>query len=75
MRPAVALAIIGFHEGRPASFGLVVAVARQFQRRLPTEHSDFANNINYHGAARNLSGFKTGLTNYSLPYAEPHGTC
>src|SRR5207302_3542137 len=61
--------VIGVTREDPA-LKLVVEVALQYNDAYNETILTFANNINNHDGGTHLSGFKTGLTNTILRYAE-----
>jgi DNA gyrase subunit B len=64
--------IISFSKEDPAQ-RIVVDVALQYSDGYNEAILTFANNINNHDGGTHLSGFKTGLTNTVLRYAERTG--
>jgi DNA gyrase subunit B len=64
--------IIGFKKEEPGQ-RLVVEVALQYNDGYNETTLTFANNINNHDGGTHLSGFRTGLTNTILKYAERTG--
>ncbi len=60
-------------EKEDRSLGLEVEVALQYNDGYNETIFTFANNINNHDGGTHLSGFKTGLTNTILKYAERTG--
>jgi DNA gyrase subunit B len=61
--------VVSFSKEDP-ELGLVVDVALQYNDGYNETILTFANNINNHDGGTHLSGFKTGLTNTILRYAE-----
>ena len=64
--------IVSFTKEDPAQ-RLIVEVAMQYNDGYNETVLTFANNINNHDGGTHLSGFKTGLTNTLLRYAERTG--
>ena len=64
--------VVSFTKAEPA-MGLQVEVALQYNDGYNETVLTFANNINNHDGGTHLSGFKTGLTNTILKYAERVG--
>jgi len=64
--------IVSF-EKEDKSLGLQVEIALQYNDGYNETILTFANNINNHDGGTHLSGFKTGLTNTILKYAERTG--
>ena len=64
--------VIAFTKEDPAA-KLIVEVALQYNDGYSETVLTFANNINNHDGGTHLSGFRTGLTNTILKYAERAG--
>jgi len=64
--------VVSFSKEDPSQ-RLVVDVALQYNDGYNETILTFANNINNHDGGTHLSGFKTGLTNTILRYAERNG--